>query len=1423
VRSHAKAPPRGSVRIAATAAILAIALLAMTASSAFAALGHPVVRTFSTGPNTGPTSVAVDGDGNVYVLDTNAQRIDKFDLSGNRTPFSASFGYVGGAALTGTGEGPFQIISTEYGPGSSIAVDSSPGPTRGYIYAGLDNADFSHSEVSVFAPDGTYRGRLGERATNLSDSGVAVNPSNGTIYRNVNGSVLRFPAATVNIRASQPNGRLGVGASGLAADSSGAVYLGGEPATKYDASQFGSPSPVPSVTYPAYGRTIAVDPSNGDIYANKGDRILRFNAAGSQQGVPFGSLVDSHGVSVDGSGDIFATDSNGGVFVYAPNQAELPTATTGASSNVTTTSADVEGTVDPDGAGNITACEVRYGEDSGYSTGSTPCSPGSPISGPTGITAHLSGLVSGTTYRYRVFVTNAAGTQMASSDQSFTTPSAIESVGTDGAGEVQKDSAVLNGHYVGDGSAVHYFFEWGPTTAYGHTTPVPPGASSGSGSGYQEVAPIQISGLQGGTTYHYRLVVSTAGGTTRGQDQAFATLEAVTSLTTEAPAAATDTTADLGGSFEGDGTHETHYYFEWGTTTGYGNFAPAPPGNSLPPSTGRVQVPPVQISGLKSGLVYHFRLIASNAVGTSVGADVAFKPAEAPGVGNLNSRDVLSSAAELTGEVNPHLAQTTYKFEWGPTTAYGNVSPVPEGDAGAGSTAVPVAAKLTGLSPDTTYHFRLIATNKYGSTSTVDQTFNFRPPNCPNSQLRQETRSNSLPDCRAFELVSPSFAQGTRIRPNLGPWAPFATSPARLAYVGNFGTFPEETGDPSNVVRDLYVSTRTDDGWYQKFIGRPATETFMMGGPPTNHVENFFTGFFERFDFVGAQTTPDLSRLISYDLGWPSDHYGQVAKNQVSNAPYVWDTGTGKLLERWPSNLSSVPNGERFVGYPQASPDFSHFVFQSNIPFAPGGTEEALEVTCCGPKWKAMPPVSIYDNDLETGAVRLASIKGDDHTTFKGFVFNISNDGSHILMAEEGAFIERAWEDGSHTPVSYDPTQYVDVDGPLYLRADAEHTYEIAPGHRITYLGSTADGRTVYLRSAEQLTPDDQDNSTDLYVWHQGDQQLTLVSVGDAGGNTDSCGITWNGGGCNIEVIDRRGKGNGETDSPIAANGDIYFVSPEQLLEGKGQEGQANLYLYRGGALQFVATLNAEADAVERIQVTPGGNHMAFVTTANVTGYDSGGHAEMYTYAPDTGRISCASCRQDGQPDVSDVKASLNGLFQTYDGRVFFSTNDSLTPQDSNGVMDVYEFTEGRAQLITTGTGSTDSSPLTEFNLVFYGLIGVSANGTDVYFSTTDTLVTQDHNGADLKIYDARTGGGFPAERAVEKCTAADECHGAGVNPPPLPPDRTSASLGQQPQKKKAHKAKKHKKKAHKKKHPKAHKNARAAKGKGKQGGTDRG
>src|SRR5205085_9385840 len=130
-------------------------------------------------------------------------------------------------------------------------------------------------------------------------------------------------------------------------------------------------------------------------------------------------------------------------------------------------------------------------------------------------------------------------------------------------------------------------------------------------------------------------------------------------------------------------------------------------------------------------------------------------------------------------------------------------------------------------------------------------------------------------------------------------------------------------------------STRTAAGWFQKYDALPVTENLEMGGPPTNWVKGYGTGSIgPSTNNLGSQASPSLDRIISYAMGWPNydkETFEGENLGNPSNAPYIWETSTGKRLGRWPTTMAQTPEGEHFVGIPQASTDFSHFVFSSNV------------------------------------------------------------------------------------------------------------------------------------------------------------------------------------------------------------------------------------------------------------------------------------------------------------------------------------------------------------------------------------------------------------------------------------------------------------------------------------------------------------
>jgi hypothetical protein len=166
---------------------------------------------------------------------------------------------------------------------------------------------------------------------------------------------------------------------------------------------------------------------------------------------------------------------------------------------------------------------------------------------------------------------------------------------------------------------------------------------------------------------------------------------------------------------------------------------------------------------------------------------------------------------------------------------------------------------------------------------------------------------------------------------------------------------------------------------------------------------------------------------------------------------------------------------------------------------------------------------------------------------------------------------------------------------------------------------------------------------------------------------------------------------------------------------------------------------------------------------------------------------------------------------------VAFSTTDALVSGDTNGKFDVYEFVDNRPQLISTGSADRD----TQGGAVFYptlhtGFEAISHDGIDLYFSTFETLVPEDHNGSFIKFYDARSNGGFPIDVGLLPCTAADECHGDTSVAPAGVPIGTAGNLGSTGGAA-ARKPKKHRKRhrSAKKRHRHGHHHRKAGRGHG--------
>jgi phosphodiesterase/alkaline phosphatase D-like protein len=378
--------------------------------------------------------------------------------------------------------------------------------------------------------------------------------------------------------------------------------------------------------------------------------------------------------------------------------AAVPGAITGSVGAVGGTSAKLNGTVNP--GGQATTWQFEYGTSTSYGTKTASKSAGSGTAN-VDVTADLTGLTPGTTYHYRLVATNAAGTARGADGIFTTTRPPVATTAT--ASGIGPTAATANGTVDPNGAETTWHVEYGTTTSYGLQTA---DKSAGSGTSATPVS-VQLTGLTAGTTYHYRVVATSDGGTDRGADIAFVSAAAPTAATSP-PTLVGPTSARLHGSLN-PGGRSTTWWFEYGTTTRYGSRTASKNAGS----GGKDVSVQAAITKLKPGTAYHYRLVVRNNLGTATGADASFTTDPYAAVVTAAVTSVGSTTAVLNGVVDPKGRATNWWFEYGTSTRYGTKTPVR--NAGSGTSAVPVATPVTGLQPGVRYHARLVAQSSVGT------------------------------------------------------------------------------------------------------------------------------------------------------------------------------------------------------------------------------------------------------------------------------------------------------------------------------------------------------------------------------------------------------------------------------------------------------------------------------------------------------------------------------------------------------------------------------------------------------------------------------------------------------------------------------------------------------------------------------------
>jgi hypothetical protein len=596
---------------------------------------------------------------------------------------------------------------------------------------------------------------------------------------------------------------------------------------------------------------------------------------------------------------------------------------------------------------------------------------------------------------------------------------------------------------------------------------------------------------------------------------------------------------------------------------------------------------------------------------------------------------------------------------------------------------------------------------------------------CPNAQLRTGLSAN-LPDCRAYELVNP----GTR------DTAPFAGSDYAFAdgeHVYMSQLLPMAGARNGVLSAQAYLSTRGSAGWTMASLSTPQ-------GPSLPEAVEFLDGGGELIDpsftsdFSAAfVNSPFATDPLDQDLG--VNVYRVGIPGGASSLASLPDTGpiTESLVGG--SAVGGAMPGAYVAG---SSADGSHVFFdtQGRLPTAPGTPFDTQDRSETGEVYDrtgghtylvgVLPDGSVPACGAEVGQGPKSSYSEGAYLSYGA----ISPDGSNVVFASKCLSGET-----SHTDT-------------LYLREDNARTVML-PG--LHFGGRTADGSKILTlgdSSADLLGP--------IYEYDIASGQTTTIGRGELlGFSADGSHVYYH--------------APGEESGVYLWNDGVTTLIPgtDTPLQGNHPEGvRPDGYPSDSGAISNVDVSSARL--IDLPAVTPDGSKMVFVDYTNVTSYNSHIRSEVYLYDANTNSVTCISCNPNAISESEQSEAPIAlGQYHPYDpfvppyvpvisndgSRIFFETGEALVPQDTNGLLDVYEWHDGHISLLSSGQGSLASF-----------LVGVGDNGNDVFIRTADRLVGQVEDNI-AHIYDARVDGGFPYTPPVYGCES-ETCQGSPSAPP---------------------------------------------------------
>jgi hypothetical protein len=545
---------------------------------------------------------------------------------------------------------------------------------------------------------------------------------------------------------------------------------------------------------------------------------------------------------------------------------------------------------------------------------------------------------------------------------------------------------------------------------------------------------------------------------------------------TEAASEVSAGEATLHGTVVPNGIALEECFFEWGETQSYGEtVAPceAPDAGEIPADSNPHAVH-ARIAGLNPGTTYHFRLVAKNASGEEHGGDKALITL-GPVIAEESVDQISGTGARVSAQIDPQGEETSFEVEYlsqaefeAGGDSYANATVVPGVPRAAGSGTEPkeFLQQLGGLQPDTTYHFRFVATNGAATSHGEDLTF-----------TTLVATSGTLPDERAYELVSPPRKAGEVFAPEpssiLGgscreclpgennEMMPMQSAPDGGAVVFEGQPFAENLAAGPNE----YLASRGPGGWASHSLSEPLFGTGSGQG---------YEGF-----------SSDLSRGVLY----------QAEAALSPEAPSRGGKTFANLYRREGASLQPLVTEEppqREAGVPQQHeaqfrvlydganagtalhPPFSEIVFEANDALS-----EEVEGVAPGappiPEAKAKEECGFEGAECDLyawagGKLSLVNVLPDNTTGAAG-----STVGSGFLLAPSSAEAP-----GVDQAISADGSRIFwssEESGQVYVRVDGKRTLEVpGPGsckrsvalaQRACFLTASSDGSRVLLSNGQ--------------------------------------------------------------------------------------------------------------------------------------------------------------------------------------------------------------------------------------------------------------------------------------------------------------------------------------------------------------------